>query len=122
MEESGSRARVAGVSEDPARMESWIRERLVKAARGLPGDDRSVADDGGRGAGLAGPGRVRRRNWLRAAADSAAGADNAVRPGRSHFDHHEGVLPCSTFQAASDRCRQLSDDASPCYCDWRTSA
>lgn len=26
-----------------------------------------------------------------------AGADNAVRPGRRHFDHREGIWPLATF-------------------------
>jgi hypothetical protein len=28
---------------------------------------------------------------------AVAGADNAVRPGRGHFDHYEGILALSTF-------------------------
>jgi AAA ATPase domain len=53
---------------------------------------------------------------------SAAGAENAIRPGHRHFDHYEEILSCSTFQAASDRHWQLSDDSSPRYCDWPTWA
>jgi hypothetical protein len=48
---------------------------------------------------------------------SVAGADNAVRPGRGHFDHHEGILARSTFRrdriaAGSVRATHADDLAS----------
>jgi hypothetical protein len=36
-----------------------------------------------------------------------AGADNAVRPGRGHFDRHERILPLSTLRVPSARPRGM---------------
>jgi hypothetical protein len=54
--------------------------------------------------------------------DEAEGADNVVRPGRARFERGDAALPLSTLQGASDRCRSLREDASPCCFDWPTSA
>jgi hypothetical protein len=48
------------------------------------------------------------------------GCRQSVRPGRRRFDHRKESCPPNTPDSA-DRRRQLSDAASPCCYDWRTS-
>jgi hypothetical protein len=89
----------------------WNRPIRFARGAGAPLDVLSAADQARRH-------RVRR---LVFAHIIVAGADNAVRPGRAQFDHHEGILPW-TLPAPLDHHRWLGEDAWPCYCDWRTSA